>query len=376
MKNPFLFGEVVTGTDFADRKIELTDLARNMKNGERVFLISPRRYGKTSLIINLLEGLQKEGIFTAYIDLYKVTSLRQFLELYASTITRSVESSVERVVRLVKDILPGIRPNISVAPDGSTSLSIEYVEQEHELWRLQEKVYDIAERLATKKKRLFVVALDEFQECAQFDGSNVEKSMRAVFQRHKNVAYLFAGSKRHLIYDMISDKSRAFYKMGRVLNLGKIPRVEFIPFLMKRFHKTGFHIEEGVLDDILDITEEYPYNVQFLCHELWDAFLNQKVVRRGDVVPTLERLLTQETPLYAVIWDGLPLPQRRVLQVIARHGGKNLFSREFLTIHNLGASSSVFTSVKLLRKKEIIDKEKDFYFITDVFFKEWIKRKM
>lgn len=376
MKNPFLYGEVVTGSDFADREKEMTELTRYMKNGERVFLISPRRYGKTSLIINLLEGLRKEGIFTAYIDLYKVTSLRQFLELYASTVTRAVESSIERVVKLAKDVLPGIRPNISITPDGSTTLSIEYIEQEHELWRLQEKVYDTAEKLAAKKKRLFVVALDEFQECSQFDGGNVEKAMRAVFQRHKNVAYLFAGSKRHLIYDMLSDKSRAFYKMGRVLNLEKIPGVQFIPFLLKRFHETGFHIEGGVLDDILDITKGYPYNVQFLCHELWDTFLDQKVIRREDVLPTLEKVLTQETPLYAAIWDGLPLPQRRILQVIARHGGKNLFSKEFLTIHNLGASSSVFTSVKLLRKKEVLDKERDFYFITDVFFKEWIKRKM
>ncbi|GFP38187.1 uncharacterized protein HKBW3S44_01867, partial [Candidatus Hakubella thermalkaliphila] len=84
MKNPFKYGEVVIGEDFADRQKELEELVRDLRDGQRIFLISPRRYGKTSLIMNSLMKLKEEGCSTTYLDLYKAPSLRQFLEQYAS----------------------------------------------------------------------------------------------------------------------------------------------------------------------------------------------------------------------------------------------------------------------------------------------------
>ena len=110
MKNPFIYGEVVTGKDFADREIEMAEIIRDLKDGQNIFLISPRRYGKTSLIINALEKLQLEGFYTAYIDLFKVSSFKGLLELYTEAISRAAETKIERFSRLVRDFFPTFTP--------------------------------------------------------------------------------------------------------------------------------------------------------------------------------------------------------------------------------------------------------------------------
>lgn len=164
--------------------------------------------------------------------------------------------------------------------------------------------------------------------------------------------------------------------MGKILNLSKIPGEEFKAFLEDKFSETGFSLEEGVLDEILNVTENYPYNVQFLCHELWNNCLDSRRVSIDDITPTMNKILEGQSAVYVTIWNTLPRHQKRILIAIASSGGENIFSSDFISDNALGAVSSVQTSVNLLMKKEIIDKENDTYYITDVFFKKWIAKEM
>lgn len=374
MRNPFVYGEVVTNRDFADRTDEIKELTRDLKDCEKIFLISPRRYGKTSLIINILTKLRKDGVYSIYLDLYKVTSLHKLLELYTREIALAVETKLERAIRFIKEVLPGLRPKITINADGNPSIGIDYVTSKREVLRFLDEVYDLPQKLALKKKRNFVVAFDEFQEIRNFDGESVEKSMRASFQHQRNVAYLFAGSKKHMLNDMVYNKSRAFYKIGKVINLNKIPREEFCKFLEKKFQNSGFSSEKEVVDKVLNLVEDYPYNAQFLCHKLWDVNLDKKKIRICDVEVALRKILSEQTPFYLSLWDSLTLHQRNVLRAIATFGGGRIFSQGYIATSGIGPSSTLQTSVALLIKKEIIEKNNGIYEITDVFFKEWIKR--
>ena len=200
--------------------------------------------------------------------------------------------------------------------------------------------------------------------------------MRASFQHQNKVGYLFAGSKKHILYDMVSNPEKAFYKMRKIINLDKIPRIDFRVFLQNKFEKTEFKIQEGVIEKVLDIVEDYPYNAQFLCHKLWDNFTDVKKIEIDDIEPTLNLVLSENTPFYLTTWEGLSMHQRRLLQSIANMGSNHIFSQDFIFSGNLGTSSTVQTSLRLLVKKQILDKENNNYFFTDVFFKEWIKRKI
>ena len=376
MDNPFVYGGAVTGEAFTDREKEIEELNRDLKSGESVFIISPRRYGKTSLILNVLSQMKSKNIYTLYIDLYKATSLQKLLELYVREIAKAVESRVEKMFQFLKETLPGLRPSISLKPDGSASIGIDYIPEASNAMKFLDEIYDLPQEIAVRKKKQFIIAFDEFQEITSFNGATIEKAMRASFQHHNKVSYLFAGSKKKMLYDMVSDPDRAFYIMGRIMNLSKLPREKFASFLLDAFKRTGYNIERGTIEAILTQVEEFPYNAQLLCHRLWDDHCERRTIALSDLEPALERIITEYMPIYISIWDNLTLPQRQVLQALARTTDNRPFTQEFIVKHQLGGASSVQGSINLLVKKQILDKENGSFGFTDVFFKEWIKRKM
>src|SRR4051812_50166321 len=81
--NPFVYGEVVTAAAFADREEERARLARDLSEGQKIFLISPRRYGKSSLIRGVMKALAAERILTVGVTGAASSSYVGFLEAYA-----------------------------------------------------------------------------------------------------------------------------------------------------------------------------------------------------------------------------------------------------------------------------------------------------
>jgi len=126
MKNPFRYGGPVTKENFANRKKEIRELSQDLKGGANIFLISPRRYGKSSPIINVLSKLKAEGFYTVYIDPYRVSSYERLLSVYARAITESAETKIEKFAKIVKEFLPNLHPKIVLKPDGSPTMEIDY----------------------------------------------------------------------------------------------------------------------------------------------------------------------------------------------------------------------------------------------------------
>lgn len=370
--NPFVYGEVVTREHFANRFEELKILERDLLDGQTIFLISPRRYGKTSLISNLFNRLRKKGAIAVYIDLYRCASLTQFLNLYLNLLFKASETRLAKITRSVSELLSAVRPKISVTPDGAVHLELGISPIEKDLSKITEEIIDLPYRIAKRKKKKVIVAFDEFQEIRNFDGEAMEKTIRSVIQHHRKVGYLFAGSKRHIIKDMIYRKDRAFYKAGKIVNLGKIDRSVFVKFIQKKFEMTKFKIDSATIEEILTIAHDCPYYVQYLCHELWDTHMNTKKIHRSDLDTILKKIVTEESPVYVTIWNELTLHQRRLLQAIAVSGGKNIFSQEFVIRNELNSASSVQTSANLLMDKGILDRENGEYYVEDLFFKYWI----
>jgi AAA+ ATPase superfamily predicted ATPase len=195
MRNPFIYGGLVFGDHFADRQTELSDLATEMSNMGKVFLVSPRRIGQTCLLKNLQKNLREEGFLTVYIDLYKAPTLRHFTEQYAKAVVEVVEGKLERMVKSVPRILPGLRPKLDPNPDGTLSFSVEYIAREKEVFQILTEVLEYPEKASIRKKKRFVVIIDEFSDIAKYNGTDVEKSIRAVVQSHQRVGYTSEGCK-------------------------------------------------------------------------------------------------------------------------------------------------------------------------------------
>lgn len=375
-RNPFVFGETVTAHAFCDRETEQDSLVRDLADSQKLFLISPRRYGKTSLLKRVLHTLHEKGCLVVYVDLYRAPSLEKFLGLYCRSVAAQMETTLDKLAKFFRETLPRLRPKISIDAEGAPSVEIEPVLVRRNVLEALEEVIDLPQKIAVKKRRRAVVVLDEFQEILGYDGETIEKGMRALIQHHNRVGYVFAGSKRHLLEDMIGQESRAFYKIGKVHHLGKLPREAFAPFLTGHFERTGFRIERGVVERVLELAAEVPYNVQFLCHEMWDRYRDGKRINTADVDVAMTRLLDEQEPMWISLWDDVSPHQRRVLKATSAVGGSNLFAQEVMAANDIGPAPSLQTSLKLLVKKGLIERANGHYVFSDPFFGEWLRRRI
>ena len=372
MSNPFNYGTVVSGEDFANRDKELRELASRLKETVRIFLVGPRRYGKTSLIKNVLGVLEKEGMLTAYVDLYWATSSREFMELYLSNLIRGSRSVARRAARFIRDFLPRLRPRLGFDPSGNPELSLD-VSRETPAEAVEE-VFNLAEQIAKAQGKRFVVVLDEFQEIVKLDGEALERQIRAAIQHHKNVSYLFAGSKSHMLIDMVSEQTRPFYQMGTLMTLDKIPKEEFSSFIAAKFVKSGKTISPAAVNRIIMESENVPHYVQLLSFYLWDHFQGLSQLEEAHVAEALSIILRGQEPAYLTIWEGLTLHQRKTVKVAALLKGRLLTAKETIYRFHLESASNVAKSLRALCSKGILRREKGAYVFEDVLFCRWLEK--
>lgn len=375
-QNPFPIGVPVTGADLADRQAELETILKEIQAGSRLFLISPRRYGKTSLLLESQNRLQAENMPVAYVDLYQATSLAHFLDLFARAILEAAEGTVEKAIRTAGEFLKSVRPTMTVNAQGQPEWSIGFSQQQADLAKLRDQVLTLPQSLAERKKGRMAVFIDEFQEVRELDGSALEKTMRAIFQRQPLVSYVFAGSKESLMWEMVRSRRSPFFRSGPTLSLGPIPGEEFKKFLAEKFRKSGMSITPDRLDEILALTDEVPFNVQYLCHAVWTVKEGKGEVSPQDIGRATEYILASEHAYYTALWDRLSLHQRRTVRALARSGGAAPFTTAFLLQYDLGPSASVARSLDQLIKREVVTKSEKRYRFADPFFKSWILSKM
>lgn len=376
MENPFRYGDIVRGAYFTDREKEIAELLSDIRSGQNVFIYSPRKYGKSSLISAVLERAQKEKTIPIRIDCFQISSKTRFAEIYAKAVSSAISSKMEEIKKFMREYLPSFLPKFALKLGGIFELELSFGGKKKDLPEAMLDLYDLPEILCKRKKKKAVVAFDEFQEIQNLDGLQTEKEMRSKFQHHENVSYIFVGSKKHLLLQMFTDKKRPFYNFGKMISLPKIPHDDLLIFIKKRFSKTNIKFDAELPEKILAVTGDHPYFTQMLCHELWDICYDKGKVEAKDIDPAIEQIIRNHGDLYITLWDRISFHQKSLLAAIAVHGGENIFSSSFISENTLGAVSSVQKSAAALVDRDLLEKINGGFEYSDIFFKEWIKRKI
>ena len=382
--NPFVYGEIVSASAFADREQERARLGQDLAEGQKVFLISPRRYGKSSLVRDVLRSLTRQRILTVEVTVAASSSYLGFLEAYARALL-TADTSVGRIRRWTQELLEAVRPEVridgpSVSPGGSSAgrvtVAFPSVRTARDTARLAAEVFALPGRIATARKQRLAIALDEFQAVAAFDGGNVEHALRAAVQDQRSVGYVFAGSEPSLMERMLEVK-RPFYKAGPVLRLQKIDPEFFATFLEVRFASSGLKPEAGLGAAIVELAANVPYDVQRLAHETWDDVraAGRRTAGLEDLHATLTRLLGEHQTAFEEQWQRLTLIQRAVLRALILEEGRELLSGDVRTRHRLPVASSVQSALAALLKQDVVMKEGTRYVAADSLYREWVARK-
>lgn len=373
MSNPFKYGGVVGKAAFCNRKQELADLARAMENGDRLFLYSERRLGKTSLVKLALSELPRKDYLWAYVDLWPTDGEASFAATIAKAITESLAGTADKMLAVAKGFFGGLKPTISADSSGNPQISFQVGGHAGHLPELQEVLKAPAE-IAKSRKRRVVMVLDEFQRVLEYGSDQAERTLRSAIQDQENVSYIFLGSRKHLIQKMFLDQNRPLYRAGGHYPLGPIETAAWKPFIQSRFKQTNKGISAAVIQALCEATGGHPFYTQHLCHAVWELCDRGADASAETITEAITLLLERESYAYTALWESFAVNQRRFLSgLVQAERGVEVFGSGFIKQNNLKSASSAQRVVENLLERDVIDREEGSYFIADRFFHLWVK---
>jgi len=371
-ESPFDYGSTVSSETFTNREEDANRLSTNLLSGINTMLISPRRWGKSSLVEKVSKDMLKKEKKLAIVnlDLFSVKDEAGFLQLFAREVIKASSSKWEDRLQTAKTIFKQLIPKLSVSVDPNSDISLSF--DWNELERHSDEILNLPETLAEKKSIRFIVCIDEFQQLAMVSGySHLEKKMRAAWQRHKKVTYCLYGSKRHMMEEIFNNPSKPFYRFGDVMMLKKIAQEKWVSFICERFASTGKSIAPEDARSIAALMQNHSWYVQQLAHYSWNY--TKKVARAKEVESALEELLRTNSPFFQREIELMAMGQLNLLKVIAA-GETMLTSQRVMKEFRLGTPRSIIKNKETLMKHDIIERSENKYVFLDPVFEIWFRR--
>ncbi|HOU02377.1 MAG: ATP-binding protein [Bacteroidales bacterium] len=372
MKTPFTFGKIAQDNDFTDREKETRRLVSNFNSSVNTILISPRRWGKSSLVLKaagITKGKDKKIRF-CFVDLNNVRTEEQFYQQLATEILRSSSTKIETIIGNAKRFMGSLIPSLTFGTGQISDIKISL--DWKEVSKNPDNILNMAEKICKEGKIRLVICIDEFQNISGFeDPLGFQKKLRAHWQLHRYVTYCLYGSKRHMMMDVFTSPSMPFYKFGDILFLEKISLNDWITFIKKRFSDTKKEIGTTDAKLIAELAECHPYYVQQLAQQAW--LRSYELCSSTIIHEAFEDIVLQLSMLFQALVDGLSNSQINLLKALICNE-KQLSSQNVLKEYQLGTSANVLKIKKMLSNKEIIDLQGDSITFIDPMYKFWLKK--
>lgn len=374
MDTPFLYGRIADNENFTNRKNETEFLMRNFRGLINTIIISPRRWGKTSLVHKVAKSLSKEdkNIIICQVDIFNCRTEEEFYTVFASSLLKATSTVWEEFVSSVKKYLGRLAPIISISDATQTyelSFGIDFKDS-----RLSyDEILDLPQVIANDTKKSMVVCIDEFQNINEYEEPLAfQRKLRSHWQKHTSVSYCLYGSKRHMLLNIFNDYGMPFYKFGDILFLSKINREEWVAFISQRFLSTGKQISEELSGIIADKMKNHPYYTQQLSQQVWFRTPGSGCTK--DIVEeAFSSLIDQLSLLFANVIDSLTPKQINFLLAVA-DGNTNFSSKEVLNKYKLGTSANIKNLKKATLEKDLIDVlPNNVIEIQDPAFEYWLR---
>lgn len=341
MKSPFKYGKVVSGKQFINRKEEIKRIQNNIAAGNNTIIISPRRWGKSSLMKQLEFLNADKKVKFAFIDFTNIRTVDDFLEKYSREIIRSSISKKEEIVNW----------------NGA--------------YKTKDEIINLPETIARKKGIKIVVCIDEFQNFARLrENISFEQELRSCWQNHDNTSYCLYGSRKHMMLDRFKHKTGAFFRFGDLFMMEKIPAKHWIKFIMSSFENTGKSISRDLVKRIIGICNNHPDYLQQLCHHVWNRTESEATARMVDEALIL--VLRSNSLYYQSICDALSNTQLNLLYAILA-GEIRLTATRTMQQFKLGTPRNVLKNKQTLIEKEIVEMHGQSIAFIDPIFEYWLR---
>lgn len=369
MDSPFQYGKLATGSTFVNRVNEKKELKSNLYSGINTMLISPRRWGKSSLVKEAMTELINEhsDVKVCYIDAFTIRSEEEFYQVFAKEIVKSTSNSWESWIITAKEYLKALSPRISIGSDPINDFSIGL--ELRDLHQNESDLLNLPQKIAEEKGVKIIVCIDEFQNLAGLKCyDNLENMMRSVWQKHHKVSYCLYGSKRHMMIDIFNSSAKPFYRFGQIMFLQRIVKNEWVKFIVDSFEHTGKKISENLAAELVQKVSLHSWYVQQLAHFTWN--LTENNASEETLKTAIDQIVNTNLPLFQNECEALTASQLNLLIAIAK-GEKAFTSTSVMNKYSLGTPQNVSKNKILLQKRDLIDKTPEGFVFLDPVFERW-----
>ncbi len=371
MEKPFVFGKAVDNANFIGREQERERLRMNFTHGINTILMSPRRWGKTSIVKRVIKDVRSPRLMVVYMDVFSCRDEYDFCNKFAAEILRGTGNRFEEWKSIAGEFILRLMPRISYSADGinDVSVSLGITPKTHK----QEEVYALPELIAQKKKCHLLICIDEFQQVGEFpDSQTVQKRMRSVWQHQENVSYCLFGSKKHMMESLFLEKNYPFYKFGDIVPLHPIAVSDWIPYIRHGFEVEQKMITEAQIRQICELAGMHPSYIQ---QYAWLTLINtRESVTEESLRQGFEDMLEENSSLYTAQTERLTTYQVNFLRAIAAGVHDNFTTAENRDTYSLGSYSNISRLKKALTDAELIETTDNGIYFADPVLKVWFDR--
>lgn len=374
MEKSFVYGIAVTDYNFTGRKEETRRLMANFEGGINSILISPRRWGKTSLVDHVHGQLKDSDIIIVQLDIFGCKTEYDFYNVLAVAVLKQTASKVQLWMDEARDFLVRLTPKIGIPidPVSEISVSLGITPETHS----PEEILNMVEVIAKRKNRHVVVCIDEFQQVGEFENTKqVQARLRSAWQHHHYTSYCLYGSKRHMMSKIFLNRSMPFYQFGDLLWLEKLPVSDWMDYIISHFEATGKHISEQMVMRICDAVDNYPSYVQHLSSILLNHLPQGGTVTEDMMPSAVSELISTNEALYMQQIEPLSGYQMNLLKAIVSgiHSGYN--EKRVRSQFDLGSPSNMVRLRSALIERDLIYSEMRQLYITDPVFALWFRKR-
>lgn len=371
-QNPFITSGYVSPKYFCDREQESAELIMDVEGRNNKVMISPRRMGKTGLILHCFnQPVLRDNFYCFFIDIYSTLNLSDFIVLLGNKICEVLKpkgkNAVETFLRIVRSL--EFRVSFDTLGQLEASFGIGDIKDP------QRTLDEIFSYINSSDKRC-VVAIDEFQQISKYPETHTEALLRTHVQHCTNASFIFAGSQRHMLQNMFFSASKPFYHSASVMSLKPIPLEKYSEFIIRHFNESGKQIAAKEIEYVYELFEGHTWYIQSVFYLAY--YMTQDICTSEIVQKAIQKKIDDNGEIYESIYYGIPEKQRGLLKALAyEEKAEKIQSGAFIKKYNLPSASSVQSAAKRLLDNDLITMENNgFYSISDRFLGMWLHQRL
>ena len=383
--NPFSPGAGSPPPELAGRseilRKALISLARvkARRSEKSFFLVGLRGVGKTVLLHRVEEIAENNGYKALMIEATEDKKLSELLIPYLRTLLFSLDTGkmvsekVKRAVRVLKSFVLKVNPNgavefgLDIDPEKGTADSGDL---EADLTQL----FIALGEAALDRRTAIAIIIDEIQYLEDEELSSLIMAIHKITQRSLPLILIGAGLPQ--LYGKAGNAKSYAERLFDYPSVGPLSDPDARLALQEPVKRQGVSFSKEALDEILKVTEKYPYFIQEWGYQSWNMAKKSPISASIIKKATGESIKRLDKSFFRVRFDRLTPKEKEYLRAMAELGAGSHRSGDIAELLGVGVQSVAPFRSSLISKGMIYSPAHGDTEFTVPLFVDFMKRTM